>query len=390
MSVVLATAGYDHSVRFWEAPTGNCTKLIKNLDQPALNKFSQINKIEITPDKQFIGVAGNTTVNIYDIENSDSQSPQLTCEGHTNNVTSLGFQKDGRYLYTGSEDGTVKLWDLKGSQCCRSWNVGAPVNSVTLRGDRDELISGDQDGFVKVWDMNQDTPLYSIRPAIKPHPGTPLDTSSYDGATISSHSSASDRIDGAAIAAALRRNKRKLHANFSESMAPIQAVDISEDSRTLVAVTNRGTVFVWDPSVDMVHSQQQQQQQQQGDSVGGETTVWPYREIRQFRAHTEVPGTYVLQARIAPDCRHLVTTGSDGFAKLWDTTTWDLHRSLEHKSEGHNWVWDAAFCADCSYLVTACSDKIVRLWNLQCSTIAKTYTGHDRGVTCVALNDSSA
>lgn len=34
-------------------------------------------------------------------------------DGHTSNVTAVGFQKDGKWMYTGSEDGTIKIWDLR-------------------------------------------------------------------------------------------------------------------------------------------------------------------------------------------------------------------------------------------------------------------------------------
>jgi G protein beta subunit-like protein len=85
------------------------------------------------------------------------------------------------------------------------------------------------------------------------------------------------------------------------------------------------------------------------------------------------------------DCRQLVTTGSDGMAKLWDTTTWEQVDLLENDK----WVWDAAYCADSSYLVTASSDKTARLWNLRTGDIVRIYHGHQSAVTCVALNDSS-
>ena len=49
---------------------------------------------------------------IYDI-NSNSTSPTQVLEGHSGNVTAVGFQKDSRWLYSGSEDGTVKIWDLR-------------------------------------------------------------------------------------------------------------------------------------------------------------------------------------------------------------------------------------------------------------------------------------
>ena len=109
------------------------------------------------------------------------------------------------------------------------------------------------------------------------------------------------------------------------------------------------------------------------------------RPITTFRA-TTVLGSYCLHGKIAPDCRHLVTTSSDGMAKLWDTTTWELTNTLPNQK----WVWDAAFCADSSYLVTASSDAVARLWNLRTGEVVRQYRGHQMAVTCVALNDSNA
>ena len=38
--------------------------------------------------------------------NSNNPQPIISYDGHTSNVTSVGFQKDGKWMYTGSEDGT--------------------------------------------------------------------------------------------------------------------------------------------------------------------------------------------------------------------------------------------------------------------------------------------
>ena len=199
---------------------------------------------------------------------------------------------------------------------------------------------------------------------------------------------------------------------YTEGIVPIQAVDISEDSRTLVAVTNRGTVYVWDPSSHNNLSFLQNLDGSPNDPIN-ETLPTAVnkniinndsylRPITKFRAHTEHAGTYCLHAKIAPDCRHLVTTASDGTAKLWDTTTWELTQALIQQpatstmSTANNkgpppskWVWDAAFCADSSYLVTASSDRVARLWNLRSGDVVRQYHGHLSAVTCVALNDSS-
>jgi len=93
-SVVLVTAGYDHSIRFWEATTGVCVRTIPHNE-------SQVNKLEISADKVLLAAAGNPLIKIYDVP-SQSNQPISTFEGHTGNVTSIGFQKDKRWMYSGT------------------------------------------------------------------------------------------------------------------------------------------------------------------------------------------------------------------------------------------------------------------------------------------------
>ena len=99
--VILATAGYDHTIRFWEALSGICLRTIQFPD-------SQVNKIVISPDKRFIVAAGNPQIRLYDVH-SGSANSITAFEGHTGNVTAVGFQSAGRWLCTGSEDGRLQM-----------------------------------------------------------------------------------------------------------------------------------------------------------------------------------------------------------------------------------------------------------------------------------------
>ena len=107
-SVVLATAGYDHTVRFWEATRGVCYRTLQYAD-------SQVNKLEITPDKRYLAAAGNPHVRLFEVNASNPQAV-TSYDGHTGNVTAVGFEPHGSWMYTGSEDGTVKMWDLRAGE----------------------------------------------------------------------------------------------------------------------------------------------------------------------------------------------------------------------------------------------------------------------------------
>ena len=49
---------------------------------------------------------------MYDI-NSNDASPVINYEGISRNITAVGFQEDGKWMYTGGEDCTAKIWDLR-------------------------------------------------------------------------------------------------------------------------------------------------------------------------------------------------------------------------------------------------------------------------------------
>jgi ribosome biogenesis protein ERB1 len=51
--------------------------------------------------------------------------------GHTKNVRSITISPDGQYLVSGSDDGTVRLWEVDTSLCRNSWKFPDPVIHVT-------------------------------------------------------------------------------------------------------------------------------------------------------------------------------------------------------------------------------------------------------------------
>ena len=60
-------------------------------------------------------------------------------------VGQLGFQRDNKWLFSGSEDQTVKVWDLRAPGVQREYGSRAPVCTVVLHPNSGELISGAKD-----------------------------------------------------------------------------------------------------------------------------------------------------------------------------------------------------------------------------------------------------
>ncbi|HIE09351.1 MAG TPA: WD40 repeat domain-containing protein [Armatimonadetes bacterium] len=74
--------------------------------------------------------------------------------GHWGSVFSVSFSPDGRLLASGSEDWTVKIWEVKTKKCIATFEGHEDfVNSVSFSPDGRLLASGSSDWTVKIWEV---------------------------------------------------------------------------------------------------------------------------------------------------------------------------------------------------------------------------------------------
>ena len=73
--------------------------------------------------------------------------------GHTNSVVSLAFSLDGTLLVSGSEDDTIKLWDIQTGGVVRTF-YSAPhqPHSVSISPDATTIALGSNNGAICLWD----------------------------------------------------------------------------------------------------------------------------------------------------------------------------------------------------------------------------------------------
>ena len=82
----------------------------------------------------------------------DSGEILQTFEGHSSDVRQVAFSPEGDILVSGSEDGTIKIWDGKtGRQIGNLEGHLKYVNSVTFSRDGKSLASGSSDNTIKIW-----------------------------------------------------------------------------------------------------------------------------------------------------------------------------------------------------------------------------------------------
>ena len=113
------------------------------IDSPA----TQVNKLAVTTDRKYLGVAAHNIVKVYEIPEPGSGqviNQEGLFEGHTGNITALEFQKDNKWFFTASEDGTLKVFDFKAVGFMRNFdNNGVMINTAVLHPNQGEIIFGD-------------------------------------------------------------------------------------------------------------------------------------------------------------------------------------------------------------------------------------------------------
>ncbi|MCD6310597.1 MAG: hypothetical protein J7M18_07760 [Candidatus Eremiobacteraeota bacterium] len=99
----------------------------------------------------FAGIIISRTSDIYAGENF---------KGHVDDVVTVRFSPDGNILASGSEDTTIKLWDVKTGELLMTLKGHSDdVSSIEFSPDGKYLVSASCDQTVRIWDLKNGTTI---------------------------------------------------------------------------------------------------------------------------------------------------------------------------------------------------------------------------------------
>ncbi len=237
---VLASGTRNKTITFWDVGSGNLIRTLSPRDD-------EVWTLAFSPDGRSLGSAGATGV----IKLWDANTGEMLrhIDGHRNWVLSLAFSPDGHLLASGSRDRTLKLWDPNTGELVHSianafsFHIG-PLGQqdwppyaapLTFSSDGRWLASGSGEGTIRLWDTETGT-------SIRVLPGHSEDVFSLaftpDNQLLASGS-------GDKTIKIWNTNTGDLLTTLTGHTSTVHSLAFSPDGVWLASASNDGTIKLW-------------------------------------------------------------------------------------------------------------------------------------------------
>lgn len=398
---LLGTGHADGTVRLWEVESGKELRQFHGHDPsvhsvalsgdgdrrksvPVLAVYRSVHSVSFSRDGRWLASgADDGTVQLWELA-SGKKLRQFN--GHDRSVHSVAFSGDGEWLASGSDDCTVRLWAVASGKELRQFNGhGRGVHGVAFSGDGKWLASGGADGTAMLWEAATGRVLRQFRG----HAGSFLSVAlSGDGKLLAA--GGGDRMVwlwDTATGKELRQFKG--HNEW------IRSVVFSGNGTRLASGSADGTVRLW----DVASGKELRQFSGRGGWVqsvafsgddrclasgngNGTVPLWEVesgRELRQFKGYSHVIESVTFSA----NGKWLASGGDDRAVRLWEIATGKELRQF--KGHGHV-ISSVVISGDGRWLASASQDRTVRLWEVESGKELRQFKGHAGWVRCIAFS----
>jgi hypothetical protein len=250
-------------------------------------------------------------------------------------------------LYSGGDDGTVRIWDLNGAENNRILSPvhGKRIYALASSDNSRYLATGSWDRRVFLWNSHTNRIFgeVAVRPQIYTMAFSPT------GRWIAAAGS-EGQVDFIRV-----RDQKVVNRRY---VSPARTIF------SLAYLPNR--------SEDLVL----------GDASGA-LRLWSVVKGRE-RYAPDAHGNKILALTVSPDGSRIASAGMDRSVKLWTNT---LTRVAEIKQAHPRYVTSLRFTPDGRYLATGGADALVRMWDVKTSKpVRGPFVGHSGDVETIEFS----
>jgi WD40 repeat protein len=249
-------------------------------------------------------------------------------------VWDAAFSRDGRRLVTASEDGSMRIWDVRNPrspQLVASLRADRSLSSAHFSPDGRFVVTAGEAG-AQIWRAASGT----REPAASFGRHANIATFSPDGRLV-----ASAAYDGLHLWSV--RSKRPVGELSQRAGRRFVAAAFSSDGRRIAA------------------------------AAGSTAAVWSVPAGRLLAVLPHPVEEKVWDVAFRPGGKQVVTAGTEGVARVWQVPS----GKLDYQLSGHtDTLQSAAFSSDGRFLVTTGDDATARVWDVETRRTVTELLGH--------------
>lgn len=358
----IVSVHHDQNIIFTSLETRRITRQIIGFNDEIIDSVYLSPSPTDRSDSHIALATNSSLIRVYDVATMDAR----LIPGHSDIVLCLDVSADGRWLASGSKDNTVRIWAKDagtGSWRCiaiaeghaESIGAVAMARKTSTTGQGKFMFSASQDKTVKMWDLS----VLSTDPA--EYPKEPVKLKSLT--TMKIHEKDINGLD-------VSPNDGYLVSGSQDKSIKVFSVDFTESKRKAGQTGNEGGYSGASGAIRLIGTCQGHRRgvwavkfsptDKVIASCGGDKVarIWSLDDftcVKTLEGHTNS----VLRVDFMTQGRQLISTGSDGLVKIWNLRDEECVRTLD----GHvDKVWTLAISQDQRTIMSGGADSILNLW----------------------------
>ncbi len=262
---------------------------------------------------------------------------------HYGYVNSVAFSRDGKWIVSGSYDGTIRIWDAKSEKQIRKMDQAKGFyNTVAISPNSKRIVSGSSERKVEIWDAESGKLLKSL-------PGH----------------------RGEVFSVALDANASRIVSGSGDGTIKIWDAESGEEIRTLKGHRDDVKSVAFSPDGKRVVSGSDDETAKVWDVESGKV-------LKNFTGHTFT----VESVAFIHGGKRVFSTGE--YIKIWDAGSGEVVKDF--KRTGVGFIFSAAMSPNGERIVLGGGLGKVVIMNAESGKVLKKIEGHELAVMSVAIS----